>query len=118
MKAWWGNSNIQIGLHSRPVKVRRLERAAVHLTPAHIVQGHADCLTFMQGFNVPMLVLGGGGYTINNVARCWAYETGRIVGTLFYGRQGRAAIPVGSCWCLACELMKPNMTACIYGWIM
>jgi len=44
------------------------------------MKGHADCLTFMQRFNVPMLVLGGGGYTINNVARCWAYETGRILG--------------------------------------
>lgn len=26
-----------------------------------------------------MLVLGGGGYTIKNVARCWAYETGIIL---------------------------------------
>ena len=31
-------------------------------------------------FGLPMLVLGGGGYRINNVARCWAYETGRILG--------------------------------------
>ena len=34
----------------------------------------------MQSFNIPMLVLGGGGYTINNVARCWAYETGQLLG--------------------------------------
>jgi len=27
----------------------------------------------MMGFNVPMVLLGGGGYTIENVARCWAY---------------------------------------------
>lgn len=60
-----------------------------------------------------MLVLGGGGYTISNVARCWAYETGRIVGKLSCGKQRRAATPVGSCWCLACEFMKPNMTACL-----
>ena len=44
------------------------------------VQGHADCIKFMQSFNLPMLVLGGGGYKINNVARCWAYETGAILG--------------------------------------
>lgn len=44
------------------------------------MQGHASCLTFMQSFKIPMLVLGGGGYTINNVARCWAYETGQILG--------------------------------------
>ena len=31
-------------------------------------------------FGLPMLILGGGGYRINNVARCWAYETGRILG--------------------------------------
>lgn len=37
--------------------------------------GHAKCVTYVKSFNVPMLVLGGGGYTIRNVARCWAYET-------------------------------------------
>ena len=35
----------------------------------------------MMTFGLPMLILGGGGYRINNVARCWAYETGRILGT-------------------------------------
>jgi hypothetical protein len=28
---------------------------------------------------VPTLVLGGGGYTIRNVARCWTYETGVLL---------------------------------------
>ncbi len=37
--------------------------------------GHAECVDFMRRFNVPMLLLGGGGYTIRNVARCWTYET-------------------------------------------
>lgn len=45
-----------------------------------MVQGHAECVKFMSSFNLPMLVLGGGGYKINNVARCWAYETGAILG--------------------------------------
>lgn len=27
-----------------------------------------------------MLVLGGGGYKISNVARCWAFETGTVLG--------------------------------------
>ncbi|KAK9815117.1 hypothetical protein WJX73_008018 [Symbiochloris irregularis] len=44
------------------------------------IVGHAECVKFMQTFNLPMLVLGGGGYKINNVARCWAYETGAILG--------------------------------------
>ena len=29
----------------------------------------------MKSFNKPLLLLGGGGYTIRNVARCWAFET-------------------------------------------
>ena len=29
----------------------------------------------MKKYGKPMLVLGGGGYTIRNVARCWCYET-------------------------------------------
>jgi len=39
------------------------------------LKGHADCVEFVKSFNLPMLVLGGGGYTVRNVARCWAYET-------------------------------------------
>ncbi|KAL7161735.1 hypothetical protein ACSBR2_042247 [Camellia fascicularis] len=44
------------------------------------VKGHADCLRFLRSFNVPLMVLGGGGYTIRNVARCWCYETAVAVG--------------------------------------
>jgi histone deacetylase 1/2 len=29
---------------------------------------------------VPLLCLGGGGYTMRNVSRCWCYETGRLIG--------------------------------------
>jgi histone deacetylase 1/2 len=39
------------------------------------LKGHAACVQFTKSFGVPTLVLGGGGYTIRNVARCWAYET-------------------------------------------
>ncbi|KAA6421042.1 MAG: histone deacetylase 1 [Trebouxia sp. A1-2] len=44
------------------------------------MRGHADCLHFIKSFGLPMLVLGGGGYRISNVSRCWAYETGVILG--------------------------------------
>lgn len=44
------------------------------------MRGHADCLQFIKSFELPMLVLGGGGYRISNVSRCWAYETGVILG--------------------------------------
>lgn len=45
------------------------------------LKGHGACVEFMRTFNVPMLVLGGGGYTVRNVARCWAYETGVLLDT-------------------------------------
>lgn len=34
----------------------------------------------MKAFNVPLVVVGGGGYTIRNVAKTWTYETGALVG--------------------------------------
>lgn len=43
------------------------------------IGGHAACLQYVKGFDLPMLVLGGGGYKISNVARCWAFETGTIL---------------------------------------
>ena len=36
---------------------------------------HADCVEYMKSFNKPLLLLGGGGYTMRNVARCWTAET-------------------------------------------
>jgi histone deacetylase 1/2 len=44
------------------------------------VAGHADCVEFVRSFNIPMLVLGGGGYTLRNVPRCWTYETSILTG--------------------------------------
>nr|AOE43209.1 histone deacetylase family protein type-1 histone deacetylase [Rostrostelium ellipticum] len=38
-------------------------------------KGHAECVKFVRSFGLPMMVLGGGGYTVRNVARCWTYET-------------------------------------------
>merc|ERR1712002_518436 len=39
------------------------------------LKGHAKCVQFMKKYNLPLMLLGGGGYTIRNVARCWTYET-------------------------------------------
>ncbi|RKO97237.1 hypothetical protein CXG81DRAFT_16007 [Caulochytrium protostelioides] len=39
------------------------------------IKGHGECVRFIKSFGIPTMVLGGGGYTIRNVARCWAYET-------------------------------------------
>jgi len=43
------------------------------------VKGHAECVRYVKTFNLPTMVLGGGGYTIRNVARCWCYETAVLV---------------------------------------
>lgn len=39
------------------------------------LKGHGKCVEFIRSFNMPLLMVGGGGYTIRNVARCWTYET-------------------------------------------
>lgn len=39
------------------------------------LKGHAECVRYVKSFGMPLLVLGGGGYTVRNVARCWALET-------------------------------------------
>ncbi|KAJ7611722.1 hypothetical protein FB45DRAFT_843778 [Roridomyces roridus] len=44
------------------------------------IAAHGECVNFVQKFNVPLLVVGGGGYTIKNVSRCWTYETSVLVG--------------------------------------
>ena len=45
------------------------------------IAAHGECVAFTKAFGLPMLVLGGGGYTIRNVARCWTYETSVLTGT-------------------------------------
>ncbi|KAJ8699243.1 histone deacetylase [Pleurotus ostreatus] len=44
------------------------------------IAAHGECVNFVRAFNVPLLVVGGGGYTIKNVSRCWTYETANLVG--------------------------------------
>ena len=44
------------------------------------LKGHGKCVEFMKKYGLPLLILGGGGYTIRNVARCWTYETAVALG--------------------------------------
>ncbi|KAK9327403.1 hypothetical protein V1505DRAFT_377485 [Lipomyces doorenjongii] len=46
------------------------------------MKGHANCVSFVKSFGLPTLVVGGGGYTMRNVARTWTYETGLLVGQI------------------------------------
>jgi histone deacetylase 1/2 len=44
------------------------------------LRGHGQCVEFFRKYGVPLMLLGGGGYTPQNVARCWTYETALAVG--------------------------------------
>jgi len=39
------------------------------------VKGHGEALNYLKSKGVPLLVTGGGGYTLRNVSWCWVYET-------------------------------------------
>jgi len=45
------------------------------------LKGHGKCVEFVKKYNIPLLLVGGGGYTIRNVARCWTYETAVALNT-------------------------------------
>ncbi|KAF8564329.1 hypothetical protein P879_09232 [Paragonimus westermani] len=45
------------------------------------LKGHGKCVEFIRSFPIPLLLVGGGGYTIRNVARCWTYETSIALAT-------------------------------------
>ena len=47
----------------------------------HLLLSCSECVKYVKSFNIPTLVLGGGGYTIRNVARCWTYETSLLLDT-------------------------------------
>lgn len=43
------------------------------------IRAHGSCVDFVKSFSLPLLVVGGGGYTPRNVSRLWAYETSILV---------------------------------------
>lgn len=81
----WGRLSVrrQAGVlqphHQRLMSFRPLsfvrEQTADLIAFCAVSLGHAKCVEYMKSFNLPLLMLGGGGYTIRNVARCWTYET-------------------------------------------
>ncbi|PBK60286.1 hypothetical protein ARMSODRAFT_1026687 [Armillaria solidipes] len=44
------------------------------------MHGHAHCVQYLRKKNVPLILLGGGGYTVKNIARTWTYETACALG--------------------------------------
>lgn len=43
------------------------------------IKAHGECLAHVKRTGIPLLVLGGGGYTARNVARAWCHETALAV---------------------------------------
>jgi acetoin utilization deacetylase AcuC-like enzyme len=56
--------------------------------------GHANCVKFVKSFGKPLLMLGGGGYTMRNVSRAWAYETGLAAGVELGASERTSFVPL------------------------
>lgn len=67
-----------------------------------VVAGHGKCVEYMKKWNLPLLLLGGGGYTIRNVARCWTYETSIALGVEIANGRLRDNYHVKYIWCVPC----------------
>ena len=44
------------------------------------MHGHAHCVQYVRALNIPLILLGGGGYTVKNASRTWAFETACALG--------------------------------------
>lgn len=44
------------------------------------LKGHGRAVDIIKSWGVPVLLLGGGGYTLRNVPKCWANETAIMLG--------------------------------------
>ena len=59
------------------------------------VTGIAEAVRFVQGYSLPMLLLGGGSSSTANSARCWSYVTARVLRmTLSDGAARRCTVRV------------------------
>jgi hypothetical protein len=64
------NNRVRVYLTNKFVHLLRFNRFC-----PQSIKGHGACVEYVKGFGIPLMVLGGGGYTVRNVARCWTYET-------------------------------------------
>lgn len=44
------------------------------------IRGHGEAVKYIKSFGIPFVLIGGGGYSLRNVARCWTYETSVALG--------------------------------------
>jgi hypothetical protein len=62
----------------------------------------------MKSFGVPTIMIGGGGYSLRNIARCWVYETSVAIGceipndipehaySMYYSPANKIHVPVSN----------------------
>lgn len=92
------------------------------------MRGHANCVSYVKSFNLPTLVLGGGGYTMRNVARTWAYETGVLVGQelnrvlpfneYYEVSPYSSVVQSGFLTCCSTMVLTTNLTSVLQTWKM
>ena len=97
-KAIWDDTNIQFGtipmynlLLISPDRPNLFVYLCVIDAPSEVcnfISGHAKCVEFMKKYNLPLMLLGGGGYTIRNVER---YDPSDFLASLMVSR------PFNSC---------------------
>ena len=61
-----------------------------------------------------MVVLGGGGYTIRNVARCWAYETSLLLDTQISNDLPCTVSILSACNCECVLVLVPRLFLYLY----
>lgn len=44
------------------------------------IHGHGACVEYIKRKGVPLIITGGGGYTLRNIPRVWTYETSVVLG--------------------------------------
>jgi len=71
-------------------------------------KGHGKCVEFIKSFNLPLLLVGGGGYTIRNVARAWTNETAIALNQeIPNGKFDKSNFFFIICSCLLCSIELP-----------
>lgn len=72
------------------------------------IRGHGEIVRYMKSFGVPTIMIGGGGYSLRNIARCWVYETSVAIGceipndipehaySMYYSPANKIHVPVSN----------------------